>query len=67
MHHICDNLGEDLESPRCTLIKAHLENCNSCRNYFTSVEKTIEFYKQYNVELSEEAHTRLIDFLGLDK
>ncbi|MGE5399541.1 MAG: zf-HC2 domain-containing protein [Ignavibacteriales bacterium] len=65
MDHICDNLGEELSSPKCLEIKRHLEGCSDCRNYFKSVETTISFYKQYNVELSEDAHERLIGFLGL--
>jgi len=67
MAHICDNLGEELNSPKCLEIKGHLQNCEHCRNYFTSIESTIEFYKKYNVTVSEEAHNRLLDCLGLDK
>ncbi|KAF0149726.1 MAG: hypothetical protein FD143_2707 [Ignavibacteria bacterium] len=65
MLHICDNLGEELNSAKCISIRAHMENCNSCNRYFNSVETTIEFYKKYNVELPEKAHNRLIDMLGL--
>lgn len=65
MHHICENLKEDLESERCKAIKKHLEECVDCQNYFKTVEQTIEFYKKYNIELSEECHNRLMDFLGL--
>jgi predicted anti-sigma-YlaC factor YlaD len=65
MGHICDNLGEQLNSPRCISIKVHLENCGHCRSYFKSVETTIEFYKEYNVTLPEDAHSQLISFLGL--
>lgn len=65
MHHICDNLGEDLDSPRCVEIKSHLDGCESCQTYFKSVDNTIQFYKKYNVKLTDEAHNRLIDFLGL--
>ncbi|MGE5681334.1 MAG: zf-HC2 domain-containing protein [Bacillota bacterium] len=65
MSHICDNLGEELSSPRCLEIKEHLENCGGCQTYFKSVETTIGFYKQYNVKLPEDAHNRLLLFLGL--
>lgn len=65
MAHICDNLGEELNSEKCVLIKAHLENCDNCQHYFNSIETTIEFYKKYNVNLSVEGHERLIEFLGL--
>lgn len=65
MSHICDNLGEELNSPKCLEIKAHLEDCDSCQKYFRNVETTIEFYKKYNVSLPEESHNKLLSFLGL--
>ncbi|MBK7980786.1 MAG: hypothetical protein IPK06_12475 [Ignavibacteriae bacterium] len=65
MNHICDSLGEDLNSPKCINIKVHLENCPSCQKYFDSVESTISFYKKYNVELDSEGHNRLLSVLGL--
>jgi predicted anti-sigma-YlaC factor YlaD len=65
MEHICENLGEQLDSPKCTAIKAHLNNCDNCSTYFKTVEDTIQFYKNYNVELPEGAHKRLIEYLGL--
>lgn len=65
MIHICDNLGEDLDSPKCIEIKEHLDGCENCRNYFKSVEDTISFYRKYNVQVSEDAHNRLANFLGL--
>ena len=65
-NHICESLGEDLDSPRCRAIKEHMESCQSCNGYFNSVEKTIEFYKKYNVEIPADAHSRLMDCLGLD-
>lgn len=65
MAHICDNLGEELNSEKCILIKSHLENCENCLHYFNSIETTIEFYKKYNVNISDDAHKRLIEFLGL--
>jgi predicted anti-sigma-YlaC factor YlaD len=66
MSHICESLGEELNSPKCLAIKEHLSNCPDCSNYFISVEKTINLYKNYNVELSREAHNRLMNFLGLE-
>ncbi len=65
MHHLCENLGEDLNSPKCAAIKNHLDNCENCQSYFKSIESTILFYKKYDVKLSEDGHKRLLDFLGL--
>lgn len=65
MHHVCESLGEDLNSPRCAAIKAHLDECQGCQNYFKSVEATIDFYRKYNVEPTKDTHDRLMSFLGL--
>ncbi len=66
MFHICENMGEDLDSPKCVEIKEHLEECDNCKKYFKSLESTIQFYKVYNVQISEDAHKRLLNALGLD-
>lgn len=66
MEHICENLGEDLNSDRCLNIKQHLEDCDKCQGYFKSVDTTIKFYKEYNVNLSQDAHSRLLNTLGLE-
>jgi predicted anti-sigma-YlaC factor YlaD len=66
MNHICESLGEDLESQKCVDIKKHLSECPNCQNYFSSVGKTIEFYKKYDLDVSEDCHKRLMEKLGLD-
>lgn len=66
MNHICDTLGEDLNSPTCTSIKNHLDNCTSCQKYYNSISQTIQIYKKYEVKITSETHIKLLDFLGLD-
>ena len=65
MHHICDSLGEELDSPKCVAIREHLNSCTNCTSYFNNVDKTINFYKMYNVELPKDSHNKLMDTLGL--
>lgn len=65
MHHICDNLGEELDSPKCVAIKEHLEKCDNCQKYYDSIELTIDLYKKYDVQISDDVHDRLMDHLGL--
>lgn len=67
MSHICDNLGEDLDSPKCVQIKSHLDECESCQKYFKSVDSTIQFYKKYNVDVDNDTHNRLLEYLGLNE
>ncbi|NOX67121.1 MAG: hypothetical protein GXO85_15320 [Chlorobi bacterium] len=66
MNHICDNLGEDLDSPKCTEIKNHLEHCDKCQKYYQSIKITIQSYKTYQVKITDDVHRSLMDFLNLD-
>ncbi len=65
MQHICESLGEELNSVKCVAIKNHLDSCSDCKSYFKTVELTIDYYKQYKVEIPKEAHSRLMNFLDL--
>ncbi len=65
MQHICESLGEDLESDKCAAIKYHLDNCTDCQKYFNTVGLTINYYKKYNVQITDDIHKRLMSFLDL--
>ena len=65
MQHICESLGEELNSDKCVAIKNHLDSCTDCKGYFKTVELTIDYYKQYKVEIPKEAHSRLMCYLDL--
>ncbi len=67
MNHLCDNLGEDLDSPKCLDIKTHLESCPNCRSFFNTITSTVEFYKKYNVKLDDKGHKELLSILGLNE
>jgi predicted anti-sigma-YlaC factor YlaD len=66
MQHICESLGEELNSEKCIAIKKHLDECSGCQDYFKTVEFTIDCYRKYNVEIPEDAHNRLMKFLDLN-
>lgn len=67
MKHVCESLGENLNDEKCLDVKKHLDACPQCREYFKSVEITIECYRKYNVEVPKEAHNRLMKMLGLEE
>ena len=67
MKHVCESLGENLDDEKCIEIKNHLDSCQHCRDYFKSVEITIDCYRKYNVQVPEEAHDRLMKMLGLEE
>ncbi len=43
--HICENLDQDVNSPRCREIKRHLESCPDCTAYLDSLRKTVSLYR----------------------
>jgi hypothetical protein len=67
MRYVCECLAEDTSSERCLALKNHLETCDNCKQYFKSVELTIDCYRKYNVELPKDVHKRLMDFLKLEE
>jgi predicted anti-sigma-YlaC factor YlaD len=66
MRYVCECLAQDTSSDRCLELKEHLENCENCREYFKSVELTIDCYRKYNVELPKNVHAKLMNFLNLN-
>ncbi len=66
-NHICESLSEELNSPKCRAIREHLSKCTTCQNYFDSVEKTIDFYRKYNVHMPGESHEKLMELLNLNE
>jgi predicted anti-sigma-YlaC factor YlaD len=67
MSHICDNLGENNGSECCRRVMEHLRGCKKCRDYFASVEKTIDYFKADCEQITPECHQRLMAFLNLDE
>jgi predicted anti-sigma-YlaC factor YlaD len=65
MHYVCECLAEDTSSEECIALKEHLDKCHECKQYFKSVELTIDCYRKYNVELPKDSHKKLMDFLNL--
>jgi predicted anti-sigma-YlaC factor YlaD len=58
--YICENLDVDLNSPACTQIKKHLDNCPNCVTYLNTLKKTILLYKEYDKPgLKKSAKNRL--------
>lgn len=66
MKHVCESLGENLNDEKCRDVREHLDSCQKCREYFKSVQITIDCYRKYNVEVPKEAHNRLMKMLGLE-
>jgi anti-sigma factor RsiW len=58
---LCDNLDEDIHSPRCREIRRHLEECVDCSAYLASLKKTVVLYRTFPVpRLPRRLHARLL-------
>ncbi len=64
--HICDNLDQSLDSPRCREIKKHLEGCPDCRAYLASMKQTVSLYHSLPAPRPSRAlHARLLRAIAL--
>ncbi|MFW5973170.1 MAG: anti-sigma factor family protein [Bacteroidota bacterium] len=45
LEQLCETLGEDVESPSCDALRAHLDRCPGCRAYVDSLLETIALYR----------------------
>lgn len=45
VRHVCDNLDEGLNSPRCREIRRHLQKCPNCTAYLDSLKKTVYLFR----------------------
>jgi predicted anti-sigma-YlaC factor YlaD len=58
---ICDNLDQDLNSPRCRRIRSHLAGCTECRTLLDSVKKTVRLYRMMPVpRVPSSLHNTLV-------
>jgi anti-sigma factor RsiW len=65
--HICDNLDEQIDSPRCREIRAHLGICPDCQSFLATLKKTVGLYRTMpQPKLPRGAHGRLLHALAVE-
>jgi anti-sigma factor RsiW len=58
---ICDNLDQDIDSPRCREIRKHLEGCPDCSAYLASLKQTVVLYRAVPApHMPRRVHARLV-------
>jgi predicted anti-sigma-YlaC factor YlaD len=63
---ICENIDQDLNSPRCRQIKKHLDACPECRAYLESLQGTVRLYKKRPLPaVPSSAHRQLIKAIDI--
>jgi hypothetical protein len=66
--HICDNLDEEIDSPRCREIRAHLKVCPDCSTFLSTLKTTVGLYRAMpQPKLPRGAHGRLLHALALEE
>jgi anti-sigma factor RsiW len=66
--HLCENLDQDLDSPKCREIRRHLDACPECQAYLDSLKKTITLYRMLPTpSVSPTLHRKLIRVLAQEK
>jgi predicted anti-sigma-YlaC factor YlaD len=57
--HLAEGLNMERNSPTCIAVRSHLDECSECQEYFASLERTIDCYKSYKVDVPSKAHDLL--------
>jgi len=68
LDQICEELGENIDSPLCQEVKEHLNVCPKCCAYVDSIKKTVYLYRQWiDEDVPQDVDSRLWKVLNLDK
>lgn len=63
---ICENLDQNMDSPRCKTIKKHLDGCPECRTYLDSLKKTVVLYRMMPTPaVPDQVHRKLFRDIAL--
>ncbi len=46
VNELCNYLGQDLDSPMCRELQAHVESCPECMEYINSVKLTVTVFRE---------------------
>lgn len=53
--YVCENLDEQLDSPKCRAIKKHLQTCPNCSKELSDLKKVITLYRKESVPRLDQA------------
>jgi len=68
INKICEELGEDINSPLCKEVEEHLKSCPKCCAHVNSVRKVVKLYQRLeNEDVPEAVDNRLWKVLNLCK
>ena len=63
----CKDLAEDVNSPLCTELKTHLEECNQCREQIETMRGAVNLFQCLEArQVPIEVHQRLAKLLNVE-
>lgn len=66
--HLCGELDEQLDTPKCRAIKKHLSTCPNCTGYLDSLKNTVRLYREYHhPRLTNDCRKKLFAVLKIGK
>jgi anti-sigma factor RsiW len=61
---LCDNLGQEVDSPECREIQRHLNSCENCRHSLEELRETVKLFRAAPAPaVSSATHHRLLEAL----
>lgn len=60
---ICDELGEDMDSPSCQALREYVKSCPNCEAFVDSVKKTIRLYREYEPRPTPDIEKRVLEMI----
>ncbi|RPH95197.1 MAG: hypothetical protein EHM72_15140 [Calditrichaeota bacterium] len=67
LQQICDDLAENIHSPLCQKLRAHLDECDDCRQQVQSMRSAIKLYQCLkDKDVPADIHKRLITLLNVE-
>lgn len=68
LNRICEELGEDINSPLCKEVEEHLKNCPKCCAHVDSIRKVVHLYQNIEpCDVPQDIDDRLWKVLNLKK
>ena len=67
VQQICDELTDDIDGQICEKLKAHIAECEECRNQLNSMRDTVHLYQCLeDSKVPQDVHERLYQMLNVD-
>lgn len=67
VERVCNDLAENINSPLCSELKVHLEECDQCRQQIETMRGTVGLFQCLEArKVPIEVHQRLAKLLNVE-